>query len=216
LLLIVLPDSIAVFVTMGQAQQIDSIKFVVESSTEFNVDAYGSITIPMGTFDALRVKMDDITTTDYSLYCTDTLLGINSGWYPMPAAISPAEVEITSSYSWWTNDPLVKFALVQMGIDSLGEIDVVDFMHSPVPASVANLSADNINIYPIPATKILTVATQNNELTILNLVDVNGKLILKKEFMQSTNLDVSQIAKGIYYLNLSTSEGKLTKKIVIE
>jgi hypothetical protein len=171
LLLIVLPDSIAVFVTMGQAQQIDSIKFVVESSTEFNVDAYVSITIPMGTFDALRVKMDDITTTDYSLYCTDTLLGINSGWYPM---------------------------------------------HSPVPASVANLSADNINIYPIPATKILTVATQNNELTILNLVDVNGKLILKKEFTQSTNLDVSQIAKGIYYLNLSTSEGKLTKKIVIE
>ena len=86
---------------MGQAQQIDSIKFVVESSTEFNVDAYGSITIPMGTFDALKVKMDDISTTDYSLYCTDTLLGINSGWYPM---------------------------------------------HSPVPASVANLSADNINI----------------------------------------------------------------------
>ena len=60
LFLIFLPDSIAVFVTMGQAQQIDSIKFVVESSTEFNVDDYGSITIPMGTFDALRVKMDDI------------------------------------------------------------------------------------------------------------------------------------------------------------
>ena len=212
LFLIFLPDSIAVFVTMGQAQQIDSIKFVVESSTEFNVD--GSITIPMGTFDALRVKMDDIQLI--ILYCTDTLLGINSGCYPMPVAISPTEVEITSSYSWWTNDPLVKFALVQMGIDSLGEIDVADFMHSPVPSSVANLSADNINIYPIPATKILTVATQNNELTILNLVDVNGKLILKKEFMQSTNLDVSQIAKGIYYLNLSTSEGKLAKKIVIE
>ena len=212
-----LPDSFAILITQGQAQTIDSIKIVVESSTEFNVDAFGNVIIPMGSFDALRVKMDDVTSSDYYVYCTDTLFfGVGSGWYPMPAVIFPSEVEITSSYSWWTNDPLIKFVLVQMDIDSLGVIDAVDFMHSPVPASVSNLSVDNINIYPIPATKTLTVETQNNELTILNLVDVNGKFILKKEFMQSINLDVSQIVKGIYYLTLSTSEGKLTKKIIVE
>jgi hypothetical protein len=195
--------------------QIDSIKFIIESSTEFNVDAHGDVVIPMGTFDALRMKTDGITTTDYFAYCSDSILG-NGAWYPMPAAIFPSEVEIVSSYSWWTNDPLIKFALVQIEVDSVGGINAVDFMHSPSPSSVNNLSTNNFNIYPIPATNNLKIETQNNELTSLDLVDVTGKVILKKEFIQSTSLDVSQISKGIYFLNLKTVEGELTKQIIIE
>jgi len=210
-----LPDSIAIFITMGQAQQIDSIKILIESSAEFNVDAYGDVIIPMGTFDALRLKTDDVTTTDYFVYCSDTIFG-NGSWYPMPAAIFPPEVEITSSYSWWTNDPLVKFVLVQIQVDSLGVIDAVDFMHSPSPSSFNDLSTNNFNIYPIPATNNLTIEARNNDITNLDLVDVNGKVILKKEFNRSASLDVSHITKGIYFLNLKTVEGKLTKQIIIE
>ncbi|MBT3611623.1 MAG: T9SS type A sorting domain-containing protein [Flavobacteriales bacterium] len=210
-----LPDSMAVFITMGQAQQIDSIQILIESSTEFNVDAHGDVIIPMGTFDALRVKTDDVTTTDYFLYCSDTVTG-NGNWYPMPAAIAPSEVEIISSYAWWTNDPLIKFALVQIEIDSLGGIDAIDFMHSPSSSSVADLLTNNFNIYPIPAINNLTIETQNNELASLELVDLTGKVILKKEFTQSTSLDVSRIAKGIHYINLKTVEGELAKQIVIE
>jgi len=211
-----LPDSMAIFITMGLAQQIDSIKILIESSTEFNVDAYGDVIIPMGTFDALRVKTDDVTTTDYFVYCSDTIFG-NGSWYSMPAAIVPSEVEITSSYSWWTNDPLIKFALFQIDVDSAGGIDAVDFMHSPSPSSVNDLSANNFSIYPIPATNNLTIEAQNNELTYLDLLDVTGKVILKKEFTQSISLDVSLIAaKGIYFLNLETVEGKFTKQIIIE
>ena len=195
--------------------QIDSIKIYIESSIEFNVDAYGDVIIPMGTFDALRVKTDDITTTDYFVYCSDTSSGIGS-WYPIPAVIFASEVEITSSYAWWTNDPLIKFALVQIDVDSVGGIDAVDFMHSPSPSSVPDLSTNNFKIYPIPATNNLTIEAQNNELTYLKLVDVTGKVILKKEFTQSTSLDVSHIAKGMYYLNLKSIEGKLTKQIIIE
>ena len=195
--------------------QIDSIKFLIESSTEFNVDAHGDVIIPMGTFDALRVKTDGITTTDYFAYCSDSILG-NGAWYPMPAAIFPSEVEVISSYSWWTNDPLIKFTLVQIEVDSVGGINAVDFMHSPSPSSVNNLLTNNFNIYPIPATNNLTIEAQNNELTYLDLVDVTGKVILKKEFIQSTNLDVSHVAQGIYYINLKTAEGELMKQIIIE
>ena len=195
--------------------QVDSIKILSESSTEFNVDAHGDIIIPMGTFDALRVKTDGITTTDYFAYCSDSILG-NGAWYPMPAAIFPSEVEIISSYAWWTNDPLIKFALVQIEVDSVGGINAVDFMHSPSPSSVNNLSTNNFNIYPIPTTNNLTVEAQNNEVTSLELMDVTGKLILEREFTQSTSLDVSQISDGIYFLNLKTDEVELTKQIIIE
>ena len=195
--------------------QIDSIKFLIESSTEFNVDAHGDVIIPMGTFDALRVKTDGITTTDYFAYCSDSILG-NGAWYPMPAAIFPSEVEVISSYSWWTNDPLIKFTLVQIEVDSVGGINAVDFMHSPSPSSVNNLSTNNFKIYPIPATSNLTIEAQDNELTYLDLADVTGKVILKREFIQSTSLDVSHIAQAIYFLNLKTVEGELIKKVIIE
>ena len=195
--------------------QVDSIKVLIESSTEFNVDAHGDIIIPMGTFDVLRVKTDDITTTDFFAYCSDNILG-NGGWYPLPAAIFPSEVEMISAYSWWTNDPSVKFVLVQIAVDSVGGINDVDFMHSPSPSSVNDLSTNNFNIYPIPATNNLNIEAQNNELTYLKLLDVTGKVILKKEFTQSTSLDVLDIAKGIYFLDLKTAEGKFTKQIIIE
>ena len=191
--------------------QIDSIRVLVESTTEFNVDAHGDVIIPMGTFDALRVKTDDVTTQDIFLYCSSTITG-NGSWHLAP----DSDVEITSSYAWWTNDPLVKFVLVQIEVDSVGGISAVDFMHSPSPSSVTDLSSNNFNIYPIPATNNLTIEAQNNEFTYLNLVDVTGKLVLKKEFTQSTSLDVSHIAKGMYYLNFKTVEGKLTKQIFIE
>jgi len=195
--------------------QIDSLKILIESSAEFNVDAYGDVIIPIGTFDALRVKTDDKTTTDYFAYCSDTILG-NGAWYPMPATIFPSEVEMTSSYAWWTNDPLIKFALVQIDVDSVGGIDAVDFMHFPSPSSVNDLSTNKFNIYPIPATTNLNVEAKNNEFTSLELVDLTGKLILKKEFTKSISLDVLQIAKGMYFLNLKTVEGDLTKQIIIE
>jgi hypothetical protein len=212
-----LADSLAPIITLGQAQQIDSIKILVESSTEFNVDAYGNMTIPMGTYAALRMKTDDITVTDYFLYCTDTIFGINSGWYPMPAVIFPSEVEVTSSFQWWTNDAAVKFSLVQIDVDSLGFFETVDFLHNPAtPASVASLSSEGFNIYPIPATNKLTIETINNNVTTLKLIDMNGKLILNNKFNTTVTIDVSNCAKGIYYLNLTTNAGVLTKQIIVE
>ena len=127
-----------------------------------------------------------------------------------------SDIETTSSHSWWTNDPLVKFPLVQMDIDSLGAIAEVNFMHSPATSSVSDLSTINFKIYPIPSSNKLTIDAQNDELTSLELVDLTGKVILKKEFRQSASLDVSKMAKGIYYLNFKTLKGGLIKQIIIE
>ena len=190
---------------------IDSIKILAESTTEFNVDAHGDVIIPMGTFDALRVKTDDVTTQEIFAYCSSTITG-NGSWYLMP----DSDIQITSSYAWWTNDPLVKFVLVQIEVDSVGGIDAVDFMHSPSPSLVNDLSTPNFNIYPIPATYNLTIDAQDNELTSLSLIDVNGKVLLAKQFSETTNLDLSQISKGIYFLNLKTEFGILTKQVVVE
>ena len=88
-----IPDSVAMFATAFQAHKIDSIGIEVTSVSDFNVDAYGDVTVPMGTFPCLRLKVEDITTTDVYIYCTDTLTGSGSGWYAMPQFIFPSELD---------------------------------------------------------------------------------------------------------------------------
>ena len=212
-----LPDSLAMLITMWQAQQIDSIKIVIESSTEFNVDAFGDITIPMGVFDALRVKVDDITSTNYSVYCTDTsFFGTGSAWYPMPSTIFPSEVEVISSYQWWTNDVAAKFAVVEMEVDSFGDIEAVDFLHTPISAAINDEYAQMVSVYPIPASDQLIIESKSSNLTDLTLRDVMGKLVLSNKFTGTTQIDLTQMSKGVYYLNLKTAEGELTKKIIVK
>ena len=227
----IISDTLAPYISYPIfSDKIDSLRVIVTESSDYEVDAWGQVSIQLGTFDCLRLKTARNITSTFMAYCSNTSSS-SGAWYNLPSALIPPSTlvlfnfvltdlgfdpEAVINYQWWTNDPLIKFALVQIDVDSLGEIDAVDFLHSPLPSSVNNLLSNNFNIYPIPAINNLTIDAQNNEITNLDLSDVNGKVILKKEFTQSTSLDVSHIAKGIYFLNLKTAEGNFTKQIIIE
>jgi len=193
--------------------QIDSLKFKVILTKDFNVDAWGNVTIPLGNYDALRLKVEETTTTDYYAYCSEG--GLGGGWFSAQA-LAPIQTEISIRYEWWSNDPIFKFMLAELEVDNSGNVEGASFLTTPSAASVADLSVTSFNIYPIPASSILTIDAKDNELTRLELLDLNGKVILNNKFTQSTNLDVSQIEKGIYFINLKTVEGQFTKQIIIE
>ena len=231
ILSLIISDTLAPYISYPLVtDKIDSLRVIVTENSVYEVDAWGQITIQLGTFDCLRLKTERNIISTFMAYCSDTS-SLSGAWYNLPTALVPPSTlvlfnivltdlgfdpEVVVTYQWWTNDPLIKFALVQIDVDSLGEIDAIDFMHSPSPSSVANLLTNNFNIYPIPVSNNLNIEAQNKELTSLELVDLNGKVILKKEFTQSTSLLVSDIAKGMYFLNLKTVEGELTKQIIIE
>ena len=193
--------------------QIDSLKLKVVLTKDFNVDAWGSVTIPLGSYDALRLKVEETTITEFYAYCSEG--GLGGGWFSAQA-LAPIPTEISIRYEWWSNDPIVKFMLAELEVDDSGNIEGASFLTTPQASSVTNLTTINVKIYPIPATNSVTIESQKTDLTALELVDLTGKVILKKEFIQSTSLDVSHIAKGIYYLNLKTIEGELTKQIIIK
>ena len=227
----IISDTLAPYISYPLVtDKIDSLRVIVAESSDYEVDAWGEISIELGTFDCLRLKTERNIISSFMAYCSETSSS-SGAWYNLPSALIPSSTlvlfnivltdlgfdpEVAVTYQWWTDDPLIKFALVQIDVDSLGGIDAVDFMHSPNPSSFVNLSVDNFNIYPIPAHNNLTIETLNNEITNLELVGVNGKVICKKEFTKSTILDVSHIAKGVYYLNLKTVESESTKKIIID
>lgn len=211
-----LPDSLALFISSFQAHKIDSMKVVVTLTNDFNVDAWGDVTIPMGTYSSLRVNAQEVTTTSFSAYCTDTLLGTGSGWYPIPQQIFPSETDAFNHYQWWTNDPSIKFVVADLEVDSAGNVIDASFLTIPQAVAVTELAENTIKVFPIPSTYQLNIEANSTDLATYKIYDISGRLILENTFSKNTRVDLNNKAKGSYLLNISTEKGSITKKIIVE
>ena len=174
--------------------------------------------LPMGSFDALRVKIDRITEANINVYGIDTNGGTNSGWYPIPSNLIPILEEINeTSYHWYSNNTNTKFTLAEVIIDDLGNPETgISFVTDTIINSLEKIEIDYINIFPIPTTYNVTITSERNEEVVANLSDINGRELMNFVFVNSTELDLSELNKGIYILNLNTKEGSISKKLIIE
>jgi hypothetical protein len=214
-----LPDSLAPFITgtfNPAYDQVDSLKINVVITSEFNVDAWGNVTIPLGTFDALRLKVEETTTTDFYAYCSSSSGVFGGGWYSVPAQLFPSETEIANRYQWWSNDPSVKFMLAELEMDSLSNnVEFVTFLTETQTTAVNDLLSNSVSVFPNPTSDKIIVNTDLNNCNY-ELVDVKGSVITSDNFNYSTEIDLSKNAKGIYFLKLKSQNEIITKKIIIE
>lgn len=74
-----------------------------------------------------------------------------------------------------------------------------------------------IGISPNPAYDKISLET-NKPVSFLKLVDVTGKTIMKSENIQVTNytLDVSELEKGVYFIEVHAKDGSRTVKKIIK
>jgi hypothetical protein len=72
---------------------------------------------------------------------------------------------------------------------------------------------NELSIYPNPAKDKLTVTLINSDNSIITITDVLGKQLIREKLADSqTELNVSELNSGIYFVNVN---GK-TQKIVVE
>ena len=78
------------------------------------------------------------------------------------------------------------------------------------------LFTDKIKIYPNPSNSNLIIDVSNDiQIENIELFDIGGKSV--KIFNKiDTRLNISGLSSGTYFLRISTREGILTKKVVIE
>ena len=80
---------------------------------------------------------------------------------------------------------------------------------------IEELQSINVNIYPNPTHKIININV--NQLGYYNLTIFNnlGEIIIEKRLSGSTNnVNVSELNKGIYFLNIKTDESSQTIKFI--
>ena len=85
--------------------------------------------------------------------------------------------------------------------------------------AVNNFSENDFSVYPNPTKNILNISAKNNANTFKNIVvyDVVGKAILtQKANTPSTTIDLSNFAKGVYFVKVSGNGFEKMVKVLRE
>ncbi len=85
-------------------------------------------------------------------------------------------------------------------------------------ASVNETKKEELVSYPNPATNQVTVETNIEENYIISIKNINGQVVLnqKSEGSLSVTLDVNQLSKGVYMLEVQSEKQTVSKKLVIQ
>jgi len=89
---------------------------------------------------------------------------------------------------------------------------------SCTPTSISkNARIAEFNVYPNPAKNMLNIEFTEIKKNNISLINVQGKEVLQMETEESgCKLDLTNIADGIYFLNIKNAEGQQNEKIIIQ
>lgn len=80
--------------------------------------------------------------------------------------------------------------------------------------STNDFVSQNFNIYPNPTSDVLNINLENN--LVLEKLTIYNNLGQVVKTATENIIDVSQLAKGLYFVEVTTNQGKATKKVVVK
>lgn len=171
------------------------------------VDGWGMITTPFGTFNVLRT----VSQLDF----TDSVrisVGGDPLWIELP---TPSQ----NIYSWWGENQ--KIPVLQIVTQSLlGEETITSIEYRDQYAGDASIAENgglvSIDIYPNPATNFV----QLKSIEKINFVEVyseDGRLCKSINLDQTDKVvDLSSLKSGLYFIMVNFDSGMITKKLLVE
>ncbi len=104
-------------------------------------------------------------------------------------------------------------AVYENGMTSVAAIAIIDNDWT----NVAETEDVNAMIYPNPAKDVVRLSTDNSQQTTVRVYNVLGMMIEEIEINSNEiEINVSDYNSGIYFFNIQTENGNVTKKIVVE
>ena len=78
-------------------------------------------------------------------------------------------------------------------------------------------SLEGVRIYPNPATNYISVENTNGKNAQVSIYSIDGRFVKGVSIQnQLTDIGIAELSRGLYFIVVQTSEGKLTEKIVIQ
>ncbi|GGB66137.1 hypothetical protein GCM10007424_02620 [Flavobacterium suaedae] len=94
---------------------------------------------------------------------------------------------------------------------------VIDNVEVTATASIDEVSASQLSVFPNPANNVVNIVnTSNNLVNAVEVVDLNGRTVKSVKFdgVSEAQINISELSSGVYMMNITTDNGSVTKKIV--
>lgn len=177
----------------GAAFSVNKVRLRHRGVVRDTTDAYGQITTPMGTYEALRVKTTDIST--------------DSIWIKLfafaPWTFLQTTESITTSYSWLAKE--TKLAVAEMTFDSLGV--PARFTYTSIPPAISTgmtaIGEAAVELYPSPAQDAFTIRLNGSrDFDHVEVFASDGRAMASVTLVQRSvhTFDSSDWAPGLYLL----------------
>jgi len=73
---------------------------------------------------------------------------------------------------------------------------------------------ESISIYPNPTIEVLNIESSGVAIENVKIYDINGRLVKEIKINDESQINVSQLQKGVYIIEMKTSMGVLRKKLI--
>lgn len=80
-----------------------------------------------------------------------------------------------------------------------------------------NTLSESIKLYPNPVNDVINLTAANRlNLTKLEIIDINGRTVksISIENITRREINISELSKGLYLINIHSKDGMVTKKII--
>ncbi len=82
------------------------------------------------------------------------------------------------------------------------------------PLSTDAFFKSNFSVWPNPAANVINVANNsNNEITAIQMTDMNGRIVKEVKGMTS-QMNIADLNAGVYFMKITTAEGTGTTKVI--
>jgi hypothetical protein len=93
----------------------------------------------------------------------------------------------------------------------------VDTFSVTQPLSNSEFLDTKFSLTPNPAKDYITISNSENILlNSISITDLNGRIVKQNSYSNVTNVQVniSDLASGVYMMNITSDKGSVTKKII--
>lgn len=208
----------------GPHGTVDSLRITRDANLSSNIDGWGTVTTPFGSFASLRQLVEEQTIdTTWQL--------VNNNWEIMSTTTQTAlagfgfnldkvAYDTTRQARWWSDDANTGFPVVEMDYEANGTVNNIDWLKSTPTVGISE-SVEVINgfgLYPNPAKDNVTILTEEVVAGRVDVMDVTGKLVASQKITSNkTMLSVEPLDNGVYFYNIIDVNGSIqhTAKFVV-
>jgi hypothetical protein len=205
---------------------LDSIKVNRTADVTSNIDGWGNVTTPFGTFASLRQIVVEETidstwekssiTGNWSLISSTTIAALALA----QIYVDDVTYDTTRTARWWTDDPSSQFPLVEMDYEANGTVNEITWQKSSPTVGVQETvnTSTEVTLFPNPAKNQITISSQLKTNNSIGIFDVTGKAVANHRFTKnSITLSVEELKNGVYFYNIYDVNGAVlnSNKFVI-